>query len=213
MRWIVIETKVCNTCDIEKDISEFYCDSKYSKTKGEYIYYNPRCKKCVSTKAQKWGLDNKERRNVNTYNYDKSPKGKENIHRKNTKYTTNGKRKDWRGRNKDKLYGYGKNHRNHILNNNEWKSCKNYFNYRCAYCGLSEEEHKQMYNQQLHKEHVYPKGNNDLSNCVPACKSCNSLKSNIEFEVWYKEGNERFSEERLHRITQWLESDYKIYKE
>jgi 5-methylcytosine-specific restriction endonuclease McrA len=98
------------------------------------------------------------------------------------------------------------------LKSKEWISCKQYFNYECAYCGMTEEKHKELYKQQLHKEHAFPNGANDLSNCIPACKSCNSLKSNYEFIDWYNQENERFSEERIHMINRWLENDYKQFK-
>lgn len=77
---------------------------------------------------------------------------------------------------------------------------------------MNEKYHKEIYNKQLHREHVHPLGANDLSNCIPACTSCNSTKSNQEFEDWYNKDNDRFTDERLHKINQWLENDYKIHK-
>ncbi len=69
----------------------------------------------------------------------------------------------------------------------------------------------ELKNFDLHKEHVNHNGANDLSNCVPACYSCNSKKWIYEFEDWYNEGNEIFSQYRLDKIYKWLSNDYKIY--
>lgn len=60
-----------------------------------------------------------------------------------------------------------------------------------------------MYKQQLHKEHVDHEGANDLSNCIPACKTCNSHKWEFDMESWYR-NYEHFSEERLNKIKEWL---------
>jgi hypothetical protein len=68
------------------------------------------------------------------------------------------------------------------------------------------------YKNNLHKEHVDHEGANDISNCIPACKSCNSMKNIKNFNNWYNDKNTRFNEERLHKIEQWLENDYKLYK-
>jgi hypothetical protein len=113
--------------------------------------------------------------------------------------TENGKNKQWQQQNPDKLRSYGKQHRNHDISNLEWELCKEYFDHSCAYCGLSEKVHKEIYKQQLHKEHVDHKGANDLSNCVPACRICNSLKHIFMLEDWYSETNERFNKDRLDK--------------
>ncbi|RKJ44582.1 HNH endonuclease, partial [Butyricicoccus sp. 1XD8-22] len=100
----------------------------------------------------------------------------------------------------------------HEISNEEWENCKNYFNYRCAYCGLPVEEHYRMWYGKmrqfdLHREHVDHEGLNDLSNCVPACTSCNSSKWKHNLGDWYNDDNENFSQERLYRIYKWLNQD------
>lgn len=74
-------------------------------------------------------------------------------------------------------------------------------------------KYKIKYDNYLHKDYVVHDGENDLSNCVPACKSCNSSKHNFELNYWFKERSEHYSESRLYKIYNWLNSDYKQYIE
>lgn len=97
--------------------------------------------------------------------------------------------------------------KNHEISAEEWGICKQYFSNSCAYCGLTEENCLDKYNQVLHKEHVDCNGLNDITNCVPSCKSCNSQKWILSLEEWYNEDNPAFDEERLNRIHKWLSED------
>jgi hypothetical protein len=130
-----------------------------------------------------------------------------------------GKFRKWQQDNKDKIKQYQENrkqHGEHKITKKEWESCKKYFNNQCAYCGLPLEEHYIFYKGErrlgdFHKEHVDHEGSNDLSNCIPSCKNCNSSKHDIKLENWYTETNQRFSKERLDKIHKWLNEDYKLY--
>ena len=106
---------------------------------------------------------------------------------------------------------YRYQHKKHEISKKEWNSCKQYFNYKCAYCGMTEEDHKKIVNQQLHKEHVNHFGSNGLENCVPSCKTCNSSKHTYELDEWYNEKNPNFTQERLNKIKAWMNNDYKKY--
>lgn len=128
----------------------------------------------------------------------------------------NGKLTEWQRNNPDKMKIYRLQHRNHSITSNEWDNCKNYFNYRCAYCSLKIEDHYVIFRGKLvwsdfHREHVDHKGENDLSNCIPACKSCNCSKHTHGLEDWYNESNENYKEERLHKINQWINKDFKKF--
>lgn len=79
-----------------------------------------------------------------------------------------------------------------------------YFDDSCAYCGIKEEEHRILYNQRLHKDHIIHDGSNGIDNCVPACRKCNCSKSDRPFEEWYKE-REYFSDKRYNKILEWLD--------
>lgn len=59
----------------------------------------------------------------------------------------------------------------HNLTIDEWFETLAYFNYKCAYCGIKDYEVI---------EHYLPVGvaGTTISNCVPACASCNVVKDN-----------------------------------
>jgi 5-methylcytosine-specific restriction endonuclease McrA len=191
---------------------EYFYKNKSNKTDGLHPY----CKKCTSRKYIKWVKENIERKRERDREWVKKPKNIPKVRRNQKLYKERGKRKEWERKNKDKLrmYAFYKTmHRTHEITDEEWEFCKQYFNYSCAYCGVSEEEAKKKYGQRLHKEHVYHEGANDLSNCVPACKRCNSKKWMFKFEEWYNENNPVFDGERLNRIKKWIKEDYKLFKQ
>jgi len=120
----------------------------------------------------------------------------------------------WRKNNKDKVKQYGiarKETKSHQISKSEWNSCLEYFNNSCAYCGMTLDEHKEKYNQQLHKEHVSECGRNDLKNCVPSCKSCNSKKQLTSYNDWYNPKNPVYKKERYSKICKWIKEDCKVY--
>jgi 5-methylcytosine-specific restriction endonuclease McrA len=123
--------------------------------------------------------------------------------------------KKYQQENKEKFkrYRFEHLHKKHDITDQEWKSCKEYFNDSCAYCGISEEDAKNEYGNVLHMEHAINNGANDISNCIPACRKCNSSKWTRDFEEWYTDENEIFSQERLNKIHKWLSNDYKLIKQ
>lgn len=77
------------------------------------------------------------------------------------------------------------------LTEDEWIDTLLYFNNSCAYCGISEEEHKLKYNERLQQDHIIPVSKNGeytKNNIIPACKSCNPSKNakTLEEYVIYK---------------------------
>jgi len=96
----------------------------------------------------------------------------------------------------------------HKITIEEWEECKNYFNYRCAYCGEPFEDYFEKREQDFHKEHYVNIGSNKLDNCVPACVSCNFSKNNNDFEEWYKT-KEFFTNARYWKIKTWINHEYK----
>lgn len=193
----------------------FYKSQNSKSSDGLFPY----CKKCSCKKARDWGKNNKEHRKL----YDKT-KYKENPNRKYNQATTwnknnlQKKKKNysrWQSleRNKFKIKHYNAKYSNkkHKISQKEWEACKKYFDYSCAYCGMLEKEHKEVYGQQLHKEHIDCNGSGDLSNCVPSCKQCNSKKHEFELNEWYNKNNKIFRKERLNKILRWLNEDYKLY--
>lgn len=80
------------------------------------------------------------------------------------------------------------------------KQALEFFNYQCAYSGEPLEQH-------YHIDHVIPVskgGTNYIWNIVPANSGPNGTKRDNEMEEWFRKQT-YFSEERLHRIYQWIE--------
>ena len=98
-------------------------------------------------------------------------------------------------------------HKMHNITDEEWKICLEYFSDSCAYCGMTLEDHLNKYKERLHREHVIHDGDNELSNCVPSCKICNSQKHTYTLEEWYNENNSKFTSDRMDRILTWMYYD------
>jgi len=203
--------KNCNICNkwILMNDKNFYINKK-NKTDGYY----PNCIICEIERAKIWREKHPElckeyHRRENTK---LTKRTKERYRKSSKKRLENGKYYEWIRNNPDKQKKYIENHRFHDITNREWSNCKEYFNNECAYCGLSLEEHRIKYKQQFHKEHVDHEGYNDVRNCVPACKSCNGSKYIFIMEKWYRK-QEYFNENRLIKIKNWCEEDYKQYIE
>jgi hypothetical protein len=216
----ITETKVCSICGEEKRLSEYYSQKRKKKDGTESIYYNPECKVCTKERSMKWKEENHDKVLISTNKTNNKPSQKEyqKIYKTINKEKYKNNLKKWQQKNKDKVKEYNRirNNKKHKISNNEWEACKNYFNYRCAYCGLAIEDNYIKYKGvvklgDFSKEHVIDDGANDLSNCVPACKSCNSAKREYTIEEWYNEDNEHFTYERLQKINNWLNEDYKKY--
>ena len=225
-----IEEKQCKNCFEWFEINE----NNFGRDRSNKDGFNMLCKTCfrkhnqqyyqetrdvqLEKSKQRW-RDNREELNAQFLEYYYNNKDKYYINRKN--YTEENLeklqevQKDWRHNNKDKLKGYvteREQHKKHEISEPEWKDCKKYFGYKCAYCGIDEETHKELYGEQLHKDHAYNEGSNNLTNCVPGCKSCNSKKRDLDFDIWYTKDNPRFEdgfykEENFKRIVKWLEED------
>lgn len=206
-----MDKKKCSVCGEEKLLTEFYTQQHYSKKRGYYTYYNPSCKECDKKKAKEWNLNNLEQARALRRKYDRKPdrkKAKKKVHEelKNRGYYV-----EYRRQNKDKIKKYNKkrNEKNHKITKNEWETCKKYFDNSCAYCGMTNDEAKRLYNNYLHKEHVIHNGSDKIDNCIPACKSCNSSKATKKFEDWYNESNKKYSKDRYNKIIKWLNEDCK----
>ena len=151
---------------------------------------------------------------------DENPEIREKDRKHGKEQRESGYTKQYYQKNKDYFYNYHKNRRmnkNHRISKAEWQLCKDYFNNSCAYCGLHQEEHfikygGEMKNTDLHKEHVNHEGSNEINNCVPACQKCNSNKWSFKLEEWYP-AYEKYSAERLEKIYNWINGDYKIFKD
>lgn len=212
-----IDHKICKVCnDLHPATTEFFYENKSNLTDGLSTY----CKDCSKKKSSKYMNENIEIYRQRAYehyveNKEQYQSRKREWYKDNKDHVmeyTSIYQKD----NPDKVKLYHDQHDNHNITNEEWENCKNYFNYRCAYCNLSIEEHLVKYRDAMiigdfHRDHVNHEGVNDLSNCIPACKSCNTSKHDLEFENWYSENNVNFNINKLNKIEKWLNEDYKQY--
>lgn len=97
----------------------------------------------------------------------------------------------------------------------QWHECLLFFDNKCAYSG----EACMPYNaddvaDSISVDHIIPLsqgGKNVIWNVVPAKFKYNSSKGNKTIEDWYSQ-QEFFSEDRLHKIYQWVEYAYNKYE-
>jgi 5-methylcytosine-specific restriction endonuclease McrA len=73
----------------------------------------------------------------------------------------------------------------------QWRAMMKEWDYRCAYCGRHRKEFRDPSTRtDLEIDHIlpigHPRASNDESNIVPACKTCNSSKSDSDLIVWAK---------------------------
>lgn len=205
-----VESKVCNQCNEKKLLKEYYTRNQTRASGEEYVYYNPKCRDCVKDNTLQWRIENPERSNELNKRWNSTERGMKFRRDVSRRVRSEGKYREWQKNNPDKIREYRINreqNKTHEISEYEWIECKKYFEYSCAYCGLTEEEHLIEHKQQLHKEHVDHEGDNGIINCVPACKRCNSSKSTKEIEEWYDDDNPNYTKEREDKIYAWLTED------
>ena len=200
--------KICRKCNEPKFTSDFY---KHKSTKDGLASY---CKTCTRDVYRKWKQDNPERfkelqSNWKEQNPDRVKELRRNYYENNREREREDLRR-WQAENRGKTAEYSKAYKKRkgrTIPEQAWERCKTYFDHACAYCGLSEEEHIEKINQQLHKEHVENDGSNGIDNCVPACKSCNASKGKKDFMEWYSK-TPHFNKTRIDKINRWMTKDY-----
>lgn len=216
-----VEEKLCTKCDnwLIMSADNFYTD----KVSPDGL--NTWCKICHQERAKKYHKEN----------YDECREREKKWFKKNADYVKEYWRQYdqekpevkkeisrlWRQNNPERIKEYNLfryQHKNHKVTTKEWEACKKYFNHDCAYCGLHIEDHYIVFAGvtklgDFHKEHVNHNGDNDLSNCVPACKSCNTSKHTDTLDKWYNEKNSNFTQERYEKIIRWINEDYQYYIE
>lgn len=211
--------QTCDSCNENKPVSDFYVSEMRDLNNNLSYKFDKICIICSRKQASDYREENIEEVLKRDRKYKEKNKARlsqekirwrlENIERYKAKQVI------WRKENKDKVREDNKRrkHKNHIISRAEWKSCKEYFNYCCAYCGIPEEIHKELFREQLHREHVDDKGSVYLDNCVAGCKLCNSSKHTSKLDEWYNPNNPDYTEERYHKIIKWITEDYKLYFE
>jgi len=209
----ILERK-CSECGEwkEETLENFYLKNKKKPEMG----YTPACRICNRLRSKIYGREHREQQSKTfkewhiknkKYINDWCVTWRQTHHKEKREYE-----KEYYLKYPEKFIQYNQNHRDHDISKKEWKHCLEAFDYKCAYCGITEEESLKLYKQVLHKDHADHLGANDLSNGVPACKSCNSLKRISDLEKWFSE-QDFYTEEKLEFIIWWLMEGYKNYIE
>ncbi len=211
-------TKQCTKCLewLPKTKEYFYGQMSKSKKNPNSYLFSSWCKSCFQKKQYDYNIKNTEK--ISEYKKVWYKKNDEKVlAQMKVKYDPEYSYKSlsaWQKANPDKVKSYNDNrikNKKHEININEWDACRLYFNYRCAYCEMSWEDHKRKNRQDLHKEHAIFDGANDLSNCIPSCRNCNSEKHEDHYTDWYNKKNHKFDRDKLKRINKWLKRDYKKF--
>ena len=214
-----IEEKQCIDCLewFEMNDNNFSLDNK-NKDK-----FSIRCKTCQKiynhktymadrenriAKSYQYILDHPEQTKVTYKRYMKTDSWK--AYKKQNFIRSKSKMKEWRQNHPEKCRGYVEKKRQHDITEAEWRRCLEQFDHKCAYCGMTEKEHLEIYKQKLHREHADSGGANDLRNAVPSCQSCNYKKWIFPMEEWFRE-QDYFTEEKLWYIYWWTTEGYKDY--
>lgn len=200
-----MESKQCTQCGETKPLDEFYKQKKTSKKKGVFYIHKPECKECSIKRSAKYQKENPEVHIKAVRKDQLKPERQAYMKQLTQRHANDGTYKRWWRENPEKLKEYAERRKakQHEITEEEWIECLNFFDNSCAYCGLTLEEHKELYAQQLHKEHVDCNGSNKIDNCVPACKICNPSKREYEVYEWYSQQT-FFDEDKLNRIYDWI---------
>lgn len=183
---------------------------KNDKNKLDGLY--PECKECSKKKSIESRIRNREGWLASCIKRNAKPDIKQIMRETAKRQRERGDQKEWRQKNKERVRELAKNHRIHDVSTKEEYAMLKVFGFKCAYCGMTLEEHKKLHRQKLHNDHVDHEGYNDLRNDVCACKSCNSKKHDFDMETWYRE-QDFFSEGKLDFIKWWISEGYKDYIE
>lgn len=196
--------KQCTICMISKSTDDFY-KNKSNSIDG----LSPYCKECTKKKSQQWQKANRDKFLQTLSKYNRKPNRKQAIKQSTRNYLEEGYYQEYRKSNIEKYKEYNRirAHKKHKISKKDWNKCKEYFELKCAYCGLSLEEQRKQYRQDFHKEHVDFKGSPHIENCIPSCKICNSEKHTSKLEDWYNEDNPKFNIDNLQKIYKWINED------
>ena len=200
--------KFCPECEQEKELSEYHTKVR----KDGSIYYFRLCKVCYNARALQWKKDNPEKHAANRATFEAKPERIKYLKGNGERQRKTGYSLDWQRANPEKCRQYSKMHRDHDITTAEEQAMLKVFDYSCAYCGMTLEEHKKKFKQKLHNDHVDEDGYNDLRNDVPACKRCNCGKHESELENWYPQ-QKFYTEERYNKIIWWITEGYKDFIE
>jgi hypothetical protein len=195
-----LNSKVCKICNKNEPSNEFY------KNKANKDGLHSYCKKCVIEKSRINNQKNPEKHRESRRKAESTEHGKSVKRKMNEKIRKEGKYRKWQSENRNKIKEYNekwKFHKSHDISNEELDMIYEYTNNSCMYCGMTEADSIQEFNQKLHKDHAYNNGSDGIDNCVLACKSCNSSKHDKDWIEWFTT-KDFYTEERFVMILDWL---------
>lgn len=203
--------RICYSCNVEYELNSdnFYksklskdglrttcknCDNKNSKI------YRQNNKEKTAKQWQNWYTANKNYKNEYDKRYRKA--NTETIKKYNTEYQKQ-YRKTTKGRAIRKMHYHIREAKirnlEYDFTEEDWFNCKQYFDYKCAYCG------KEVDN--LTRDHFIALNNGGAyikENIIPCCFSCNCSKQDKNFYEWYI-GKEFYNKDRINKIEKYLD--------
>ncbi|NYV67570.1 HNH endonuclease [Bacillus sp. Gen3] len=202
-----MESKYCKKCNQTKLIESF---TRHRKSKDGFYYCCKECKNLGRKPSKRKGSRPKE-------NPITASNRMERFKRNNPGYFSR-KSLEWQKQNPDKVKQYKRKRtlvgkdaldsqkRRALISgllydftNEDWGAAIKNFEHSCAYCGVKE--------QPLQRDHIVSLKNGGPfipSNIIPACKTCNTSKSDKDMYEWYSE-KEFFNLHRYLRILEWVE--------
>jgi len=198
------DCKKCYSIYRKKHYNENKTDIR--KKQNEYLkQYHKENKKRIGEYKKEYYQENKEKILDYSRHYGKQ-------YREKNKDSISEYRKRYKLNNRELFNKYNQKRRSikkglpSTLTTTQWRKIKEVFNYKCAYCGMSEDKHIKEWEEQLHQEHFIPLtsgGEYTRNNIIPACKSCNGSKGNKDFFDWYIEF-EHYNKTREKNILEYL---------
>lgn len=185
-----------------------YKKEHYKNNKDKYYQWNKQWRERNSNYYSIRQKEHRERNKDSLKEYGKQ-------YRKENKEYLNEMTRTWRQKNRHIDAMYSRNRQRDInslevtLTQEEWNDTLRYFDYKCAYCGISQSEHRKETGQRLHQDHLIPltrEGGFTHDNIIPSCRRCNSCKNNSEFLTWYR-GFEDYSVDRENKIFKFIEKN------
>lgn len=216
------DLKECTKCNKKYPATDefFYKQKTHTKKNGVKYTLSSWCKECSRVRSYSFYIKNKESHLAQKReHYDVDEKfrqeklKKQKVIDRRNKETKKLYMKQWQKENKDKVYKYAKDKRGnkeHDISETELFECLDFFNNSCAYCGITEGEAYERFGQLLHRDHIDPDGANDITNCAPACRGCNTSKHVSELNEWYNKDNPVYSKRRYNKIIKWILSFTKV---
>jgi hypothetical protein len=97
------------------------------------------------------------------------------------------------------------------LSRNDWSNIKEFFEHRCAYCGIPDTGDTR---NGLVPDHLIPASQNGdylIGNVVPACHDCNDRRGKKPWELWLRQSYPADAEMRVKTMIRYLQQyPYKL---